>query len=59
MSTNAKTVLMVTPEDVVSKPFPHLFKEPFVRPELFARLKAEFPADEVFDSNSTLGARAG
>ena len=59
MTTNAKTVLMVTPEDVVSKPFPHLFKEPFVRPELFARLKAEFPADEVFDSNSTLGARAG
>lgn len=50
---------MVTPEDVVRDPFPHVFAEPFVRPELFARLKAEFPADTVFDSNSSLGGRAG
>jgi hypothetical protein len=50
---------MVTPEDVVESPFPHVFKEPFVRPDLFARLKAEFPKDDYFDRNTSLGGRAG
>ena len=52
-------ILMVTPDDVVESPFPHVFKEPFVRPDLFARLKAEFPKDDYFDRNTSLGGRAG
>ena len=56
---NTEPVLMVTPEDVVESPFPHVFKEPFVRPDLFARLKAEFPKDDYFDRNTSLGGRAG
>ena len=50
---------MVTPEDVVAAPFPHVFAEPFVRPDLFARLKAEFPKDDAFDRNTSVGGRAG
>lgn len=52
-------ILMVTPDDVVELPFPHVFKEPFVRPDLFKQLKAEFPKDDYFDRNTSVGGRAG
>ena len=51
--------LMVSKDDVKLDPFPHLFKQPFVRPDLFRRLKAEFPADDLFDRNTSVGGRAG
>ena len=57
--SSSDRILMVTPEDVVESPFPHVFKEPFVRPDLFARLKAEFPKDDYFDRNTSVGGRAG
>ena len=59
MSESGNPVLMVSREDVVVEPFPHCFKQPFVRPDLFERLKAEFPRDDYFDRNSSLGGRAG
>jgi hypothetical protein len=57
--SSSDRILLVTPEDVVESPFPHVFKEPFVRPDLFARLKAEFPKDDYFDRNTSIGGRAG
>lgn len=59
MTDESNPVLMVTPADVVAEPFPHCFKQPFVRPDLFDRLKREFPADDLFDRNTSLGGRAG
>lgn len=56
---NAGDVLLVGKSDVIADPYPHVFKQPFVSPELFARLKAEFPADEIFDQNTSVGGRAG
>ena len=38
-------VLTINKDDVVLSPFPHCFKHPFVRPDLFSRLKEEFPKD--------------
>ena len=52
-------VLTINKDDVELSPFPHCFKHPFVRPDLFARLKDEFPKDEFFDRNTSLGGRAG
>ncbi len=52
-------VLTVGKDDVALSPFPHCFKQPFVRPDLFARLKEEFPKDDLFDRNTSLGGRAG
>ncbi len=51
--------LTVTRADVVAAPFPHCFKQPFVDPDLFQRLKAEFPPDDFFDRNTRVGGRAG
>lgn len=56
---NPRRYLTVTKDDVRLDPFPHLFKQPFVEPELFRRLKAEFPADRLFDQNTSRGGRAG
>lgn len=50
---------MVTKADVVVDPFPHCFKQPFVQPDLFKRLKEEFPSDDYFDRNTSHGGRAG
>lgn len=52
-------VLTITPQDVVASPFPHCFKQPFVDPGLFERLKTEFPPDDLFNRNTSLGGRAG
>ncbi len=52
-------ILNVSPEDVISQPFPHILKDNFVEPRLYRRLKAEFPPDEVFARNTSLGGRTG
>ena len=59
MSGDAEGLLTVRKQDLVVDPYPHLFKKPFIRPDFFARLKAEFPADDLFDRNSSVGGRAG
>ena len=57
--TAAQSPLLFRPEEVSSEPFPHVIKQGAIEPELFARLKAEFPSDAVFDANETTGGRAG
>lgn len=47
------------PEDVVAEPYPHVIKQDFIDPDLFQRLKREYPSDEMFDRSSSAGARAG
>lgn len=51
--------LIVTKKDVVLDPFPHIMASPFLDPSFYARLKAEFPRDEIFDQNTILGGRTG
>jgi hypothetical protein len=58
-NVNQRDYFTVTKDDVSLDPFPHVFKQPFLQPELFRRLKAEFPPDELFDGNSSRGGRAG
>lgn len=45
------------PEDVVAEPFPSVLKDGFLEPDLYARLKAEFPPAELMDQG--VNARAG
>lgn len=59
MTTTATSPLTIGKADLAEAPFPHIIKDGFIRPELYERLLAEFPRDELFDGNSTVGARAG
>jgi hypothetical protein len=56
-------MLQVSREDVVSEPFPHVIKQDILPPELFARLRADFPDESVFagqkDESGTAGSRTG
>lgn len=45
--------------DIVPEPFPYIVKESFIDPDLYQRLKREYPGDEIFDQSSSIGARAG
>jgi hypothetical protein len=50
----------IAPADVVEQPYPYLYKDQLLRPDLFQRLKAEFPSDKLFDGRPTLiGSRTG
>lgn len=52
-------LLNLIPRDVCVEPFPHITKKDFIETSLYARLKAEFPPDEVFSRNTTAGGRSG
>jgi hypothetical protein len=52
-------MLNITSSDLVVKPYPHIHKEPFIEPSLYARLKAEYPADEIFDRFKGVAGRSG
>jgi hypothetical protein len=52
-------VLNLSAEDVLGEPFPHIVKDDIIDPGLYRRLKAEYPSDDVFSSNTSLGGRAG
>jgi hypothetical protein len=58
-SSAERKTLNVSCQEVVSDPFPHITKETFIESNLYARLKAEFPPDDVFARNTSLGGRAG
>ncbi len=56
----------LTPQDIVADPFPHIIKQPLIRPDFYQRLKEEFPPNALFDGRSRLlgerfgfGARTG
>ena len=56
----AAPVFSVTAEDVVTSPYPHALSEQLIRPDLYRRLKAEFPADAFFEQHQkTIGSRTG
>jgi hypothetical protein len=60
MTDAAAAILDLRPADVVVDPFPHVLKQQMLRPDFYARLEREFPADAVFDGRPTLiGARTG
>lgn len=56
-------MLQVGLSNVVDTPFPHVVSDAILPPELFARLKADFPDDRVFgttaESSGSMGSRAG
>ncbi len=52
-------MLQIARSEVVREPFPHVIRQPFLAPELFTRLRDEYPADAVFERTSPLNARAG
>ncbi len=56
-------MLQISAEDVVSEPFPHVIKQDILPPELFARLRADFPSAANFDGqkaeSGTEGSRTG
>jgi hypothetical protein len=58
-ASRSTKVLNVDRADVVPEPFPHIMKDNFIEASLYARLKAEFPSDEIFDRNTSVGGRAG
>jgi hypothetical protein len=55
----SNSVLNVSSHDLVGEPFPHIAKQDFIQADLYRRLKAEFPPDELFSRNTSLGGRAG
>src|ERR1700730_4139962 len=58
-ASRTTNVLNVDRADVVPEPFPHIMKDNFIDARLYARLKAEFPSDDIFDRNTSVGGRAG
>jgi hypothetical protein len=56
-------MLQVTPADVVADPFPHVISDEILPPDLFRRLRAEYPEAEVFEevaaTTGSVGSRAG
>lgn len=60
LSDRSTTILNITPAEIVADPYPHVMKQPFIQPEFYQRLKAEFPADQLFDGRPQLiGSRTG
>lgn len=53
-------VFTVQPAEVVAKPYPHVISPQLVTPELYRRLKAEFPPNGFFEQHQkTIGSRTG
>lgn len=56
-------MLNVRSEDVVPEPYPHVISDAFLPPELFSRLKADYPDERFFKSvaasTAGVGSRAG
>lgn len=42
------SMINVSPEEVRPHPYPHVIKQPFIQPDFYRRLKAEFPSDSLF-----------
>ena len=57
--TIQKSPFTFQPDDIVAEPFPHIVKDNFINPDLYKRLKEEYPSDDLFDKSSSAGARAG
>jgi hypothetical protein len=56
----APSVFNVTPRDIVASPYPHVISEQLVRPDLYRRLKDEFPPNGFFEKHQkTIGSRTG
>ncbi len=63
--TTAHPSTALTPEntfafglkDVDELPFPHVMRRPFFQPELFARLKEQFPGNSYFENKDRVGGR--
>ncbi|MEA2625158.1 MAG: hypothetical protein QOD06_1203 [Candidatus Binatota bacterium] len=56
----ASDILEVAADEVVSRPFPHVVRRPFLQPEFYSELKREFPPDAMFDNRrKAIGARTG
>ncbi len=56
-------MLQVTAADVVAEPFPHVVSDEILPPDLFGRLKADYPEAVVFEevaaATGSVGSRAG
>ncbi len=52
-------MIQATSDEVVAEPFPHVIRQPFLDPEFYARLRADFPADHLFDREVNVGGRSG
>lgn len=53
-------VFNVTPSEIVPSPYPHVAKQPLIQPELYRRLKAEFPSNKFFEGRAkVIGSRTG
>lgn len=56
-------MLNVSAENVISKPFPHVVSDAILPPDLFDRLRAEYPGERVFgdtaSATGSMGSRAG
>ena len=56
-------MLQISRKDVVADPFPHVIKDGILPADLFARLRVDFPGEEVFagqkDRSGLAGSRTG
>ena len=52
-------MIQVHASDVVATPFPHVVAQPFLEPEFYSRLRAEFPSDDLFERDESIGGRSG
>jgi hypothetical protein len=52
-------MLNISRADVVAEPFPHVVKQDILPPELFARLKADFPTEAIFEGQKQQYGRTG
>lgn len=43
----SKAVLNISTRDLTGEPFPHVTKQEFIQADLYRRLKAEFPSDDM------------
>jgi len=59
-SSAVESMFQLSPTDVISRPFPHVIKQDILEPNCYRQLKAEFPADDLFDNRGKrIGARTG
>ncbi len=52
-------MLQVSKADVASDPFPHVISDAILPPDLYARLRADYPSNDVFDTTVAQTGAAG
>ena len=56
---SGKSIFNVTPSDVKTDPFPHVVSEEFLDPDLYSRLRADYPTEAFFEDQKNATGLSG